>query len=160
MRRRTVVSLAAACLMAACAHQTTVTQAPDMAWSLQSNETEGVKLAFGAPQSDNVFLMLMCQPRSGEVLVSVASAGDGQARSTVELQSGAARSALAGEFAPSGGDGGFLTEARAMVDNPALAAFAKGGPLAVVESGRRAALPVTAADRPQITGFFEACRAA
>jgi pilus assembly protein CpaE len=44
-----------------------------MAWSLTDAEGEGAKLAFGQPQTDNVLLMLTCQPRSGVVRVSMAA---------------------------------------------------------------------------------------
>ena len=39
-----------------------------MAWSLHETPEEGAKLAYGAPNSDNVALMLSCQPASGQVL--------------------------------------------------------------------------------------------
>jgi hypothetical protein len=84
MRRRAALSLAAVCLLSACAHQAPPAAMPGMAWSLNNVEGEGAKLAFGAPNSDNVALMLVCQPGSGRIEVhgpelgstSTVNAGD------------------------------------------------------------------------------------
>lgn len=156
MRRRALMSLAGSCLLAACAHQTP-TAMPGMAWSLHHAEGEGAKLAFGQPASDNVLIMMTCQPRSGEVLVSLAAPSG--ARPAIDLASRGATAEFQGETAPSMGDG-VLIEAQAPASHPALAQFARTGDLTLVDNGRRTPLPARGAERGKIAGFFESCRAA
>jgi len=74
MRRRAVLSLIAVLSLGACAHQPAPSALPGMSWSLMNVEGEGAKLAFGAPNSDNVALMLVCEPGSGRVEVYGPSA--------------------------------------------------------------------------------------
>ena len=157
MRRRTAMSLAVSCLLAACAHQG---EAPGagMAWSLQHSEGEGAKLAFGQPSSDNVLIMMTCAPQSGQVLVSLTAEAD--AAPDIELVSRTTHSRLDGETAPAMGEGAILIEAETGLSDPALASFARTGDLAVLEAGRRATLPVRAAERETVRDFFAACRAA
>ena len=69
MRRRAIFSLIGIVSLAACAHQPAPQALPGMSWSLHDVEGEGSKLAFGAPNSDNVALMLVCQPGSGRIEV-------------------------------------------------------------------------------------------
>ena len=154
MRRRAILSLAAACLLSACAHQGDAL-APGMAWSLQHSEGEGSKLAFGQPDSDNVLLMMTCAPRSNQVLVSLAaSEGAGE---TIQLVSGSVRNRLRGEAVPGMG-GGALIEAQAPADAAALSRFARTGELAVLESGRQAPLPVRDDEKGVVADFFASCR--
>jgi hypothetical protein len=156
MRRRAILSLGISCLLAACAHPSD-RPAAGMAWSLQHAEGEGAKLAFGQPSSDNVVIMMTCQPRSGAVLVSVTKA---DASPQIEFASAGTVSRLEGEAFPAMGEGASFVEAETGMSNPALAAFARTGDLAVVENGRRAPLPVRARDRAAVRDFFAACRAA
>jgi hypothetical protein len=156
MRRRAIIGLGLSCLAAACAHQGGP-EAPGMAWSLQHAEGEGAKLAFGQPSSDNVLLMMTCQPRSGQVLVSVTT---GEVSDAIELSSKEHVSRLSGQAVPAMGEGSVLMEAEAGADDRTLASFARTGELAVVENGRRSALPVRAAERETVSRFFAECRAA
>jgi hypothetical protein len=124
-----------------------------MGWSLSQAQGEGAKLAYGEPQSDNVLLMMTCQPRSGRVLISAPATS-----SEIELVSGRERSRLTGQAAPAMGDA-ILIEAQATPDDRALASFARTGDLALVADGRRASLPARSAEQRAIAGFFGACRA-
>jgi hypothetical protein len=155
MRRRALLSLIASCALSACAHQTVPEAMPGMAWSLNQVEGEGLKLAFGAPNSDNVLLMLQCRPRSGEVVVWLTGA-DANGRAPVLIRSGptAARVAARQEAQPEGE----LIEARLAASDPILQSFARTGELAVEANGRRTALP--AADPAQSRRFVESCRPA
>lgn len=152
MRRRAVVSLTLSCLLAGCAHQEPDAM-PGMAWSLHHAEGEGDKLAFGQPQSDNVLLMLTCQPRSGDVRLSLSAAPE--AKPVIDLASRGVRGRFAGETAPSVG-GAALIEARTSPANPALTRFARTGELTVMENGRRTTLPAGEA-KGDIGRFFERC---
>ena len=117
--------------------------------------TDGeAKLVYGTPQSDDVALMLSCQPRSGQVSVSQGGLrpGDG-----VTLVSGGRRTTFYGQAEPDQLAGGVFVTANTDVRQPVLAAFAAGGRLAV--GGERMPLYATEAERVQIGQFFATCSA-
>lgn len=126
-----------------------------MAWSLHQTPEEGAKLAYGAPNSDNVALMLSCQPASGQVLVSTASVA---AAPAIVLKSGKTETALPATATPSMGDGHFL-EAGARANDPVLASFARTGDITLVQGKDRVKLSARGDDRPQIDKFFATCKA-
>ena len=64
--------------------------AEPMTWGLVESPDEN-KLAYGVEDTDNVILMLACQPRSGEVLVTLVEHED-RAGGTMVLQAGRASS--------------------------------------------------------------------
>lgn len=152
MRRRVILSLIAVCSLAACAHQTPQAM-PGMAWSLNHADGEGAKLAFGQPNSDNVLIMLTCQPGSGQVLVS-ANAPTG-ASPTMELISRGKTARYSGEVGPSLGDGA-VVEARAKASDAVFQSFAQSGDLAITVAGRRTTVP---GDRAKAARFAASCRA-
>lgn len=154
MRRRIFLSFLAALSLAACAHEAAPPASPEMAWSLSSATGEGAKLAFGQPQTDNVLVMLTCQPRSGEVLVSM-SAAQASAKPAVHLRSNGHAARLPGTAGPSM-LGGVLVEGVAQARDPVFDSFARSGQLTVGVGGLRTALP--AGDRGQIRRFVETCR--
>lgn len=155
MRRRAIVTLVVSCFVAACAGQGQGAL-PGLAWSLYESEGEGAKLAYGAPASDNVVLMLSCQPHSGEVLVSTTNAGDS---ASIRLTSARESGDFFGEAGPSGIGEGAYVEAAAPADHPALARFARTGELSLHDADHSARLPVRIAERGRIRDFFAACRA-
>jgi len=76
MRTRSVLGLTVATILAAaCAHPAPEAPAP-MSWSFNHTQDEGLKLVYGQPRSDNVLLMMSCQPQTGQVEVAVATSGD------------------------------------------------------------------------------------
>ncbi|WP_421932583.1 hypothetical protein [Phenylobacterium sp.] len=157
MKRRAIIGLGISCLLASCAHQGQ-SGLPGMAWSLNHAEGEGAKLAYGQPQSDNVLIMMTCQPRSGRVLVSMTAPVDAPS-DAIEITSRDHNSRLAADATPGMGEGASYVEARAAVTDPALASFAATGDLAVVAGGRKAAMPVRGPERAAVNDFFAACRA-
>lgn len=158
MRRRAILGLGISCLLAACTHGGGY-GAMDLGWSLHHAEGEGAKLAYGQPDSDNVLLMMTCQPRSGQVLVSM-TAPAGSAPASIELTSSGRSSRLPGATAPAMAEGASLVEAMAPANDPALQNFARTGDIAVVENGRPAQMPVRRAERAAVSDFFAQCRAA
>ena len=158
MRRRAILGLGISCLLAACTTGGGY-GAVDLGWSLHHAEGEGAKLAYGQPDSDNVLLMMTCQPRSGQVLVSLTAPAT-TVPEAIELVSNGRSSRLAGASAPAMSEGASLVEAMAPDTDPALQNFARTGDLAVVENGRPAQMPVRRAERAAVTGFFAQCRAA
>ncbi len=157
MRRRAILGLGLSCLLTACTHGGY--GAVDLGWSLHYADGEGAKLAYGQPDSDNVLLMMTCQPKSGRVLVSL-TAPDGVGVEAIEIASKGHSSRLPGASAPAMTEGASLIEAIAPADDPALRSFARTGDLAVVENGRLARMPVRQAERATVAGFFAECQAA
>jgi hypothetical protein len=144
--------------VAACAHQGEQGLA-GMAWSLNHAEGEGAKLAYGQPASDNVLLMMTCQPQSGAVRVSLVTGAD-EVPGSIALASQGKVSKLRGQALPGMGEGSALLEAEARTSDPALASFARTGEIAVIQNGRTSALPVRAQEQPTVKAFFAECRAA
>lgn len=159
MRRRTIAGLGLFCLLAACAQQAGSPTAPTMAWSLNHAEGEGAKLAFGQPDSDNLLLMMTCQARSGEVLVTVAAPENRPARA-IELKSDKRTTRLPGQVVPAMAEGEALIEAQTSASNPTLTNFARTGDLSIGGEGRSAKLPVRASERRVVRSFLDTCRAA
>lgn len=155
MRRRAIFTLVASCLVVACASQGQGAL-PGLAWFLYESEGEGAKLAYGAPSSDNVVLMMTCQPHSGQVMVSAVNSGES---AQIRLTSAGERADFLGEAGPAGIGQGVYVEAAAPADHPALARFARTGELSLHEADHSARLPVRIAERGRIRDFFAACRA-
>ena len=129
--------------------------APGFAWSYQHNAGEGPKLAYGAPASDDVLLMMTCRPGSPSVLVSVRS---GSPRETVILASGVARQPLQTLLGASSGMDQ-MAESAARRDSPTLVRFARTGALSVVDGSRVIAIDATPMEQASVTRFFQACSA-
>jgi hypothetical protein len=152
MRRRAILSLIASCSLAACAHQSPPTAMPGMGWSLNHVEGEGVKLAFGQPQSDNVLIMMSCEPKSGQVLVWANAPG--KTRPVLELSSGRTKARYMGAIGPAIGEGTVI-EAQARAADPVFSSFASSGELAVTIDGHRTTVP---GDRAKVREFLSVCR--
>ena len=129
--------------------------APGFAWSYQNNAGEGPKLAYGAPASDNVVLMMTCEPGAQRVDVSLMG---GSPQGGLTLTSGAARQTLNGALIASP-DTGQMIQGSAHAASPALAGFARTGDLSMIDRGRTVNLDATPMDRASVTRFFAACRA-
>lgn len=158
MRRRAILGLGLSCLLlSACTHGGY--GAVDLGWSLHHADGEGAKLAYGQPNSDNVLLMMTCQPRSGQVLVSMTSR-DTVGLEAIEIASNGHSSRLPGASAPAMTEGASLVEAMAPATDPALQSFARTGDIAVMENGRAARMPVRQTERATVADFFDECRAA
>lgn len=141
-------------LLGSCMHSQEA-MSSGMAWSLHETPEEGAKLAYGAPNSDNVALMLSCQPSSGQVLVSTSATAPAPA---IVLKSGKTETALPATAVPSMGEGHFL-EAGAKANDPVLASFARTGDISLVQGKDRVKLPTNSGDRPRISKFFATCSA-
>ena len=158
MIRTVIAGLGLSCLLTACAQQAGPA-APAMTWSLNHAEGEGAKLAFGQPNSDNLLLLMTCQPRSGEVMITMA-APEHRPASAIELISNKRFSRLPGQVVPAVSEGESLIEAQTPASNPTLANFARTGDLRVGGNGASARLPVSLDDRKVVQSFLASCRAA
>jgi len=156
MRRRSLSSLLAALALGACAHPVApVATGPDMGWELTESADEA-KLAFGQDGTDNVVVMLACRPRSGEVLVSLIEA-EKRDNPALILEAGSVASRHNAKAQPDMMTDGYIVEASAKADDPALRSFAGGEALSVRLGGRRTHLP---ADPERGRRFLESCRGA
>lgn len=129
--------------------------APGFAWSYQNNAGEGPKLAYGAPSSDNVVLMMTCEPAARRVDVSLIG---GSPQGGLVLASGDARQTVAAGLVASP-DAGQMIEGSTHIASPALARFARTGDLSLVDRGRTVRLDATPLDRASVSRFFAACNA-
>ena len=125
------------------------------AWSFQDNPGEGPKLAYGAPASDNVVLMMTCQPGTQQVNLSLLG---GSPRDGVILVSNGDRQTFKGEAGAAPGMG-HMVEAEAHLSAEPLTGFAETGRLSLIDRGRTAKLDASPAERAGVAKFFESCRA-
>jgi hypothetical protein len=155
MRTRSIFGLSAALVIAAaCAHQTTETRA-DMAWALNHTQSEGLKLVYGEARSDNVLVMLSCQPQSGQVEVAVTTLDTAQGH--VSLASQRDDFDLTSPAGPTPVQGVGVVMEMAAADTPALSSFARTGDLDVRTAGRTVSAPARGADRAMVADFFGQC---
>lgn len=125
------------------------------AWSYQHNEGEGPKLAYGTPASDNVVLMISCEPGSRRVDVSLMG---GSPKAGLTLVSGDARQTLRADLVSSPGMGQMI-QAVAHPASAPLAGFARTGDLSVVDRGRTVKVDASPVERRGVAKFFKACQA-
>ena len=144
-----VLSFLAAAL-AGCAHE----QAADgtYRWAYLADDGDP-RLAYGRPNSDDVVLMLNCQPGQDQVRVSAL----GLAGQEIILTSGKTESRFPAQALEDEMSGSRLLEGRGRTTAPALANFRKSGELAVMNNGRHS-LAAASADRGKVKAFFKACR--
>lgn len=129
--------------------------ASGFAWSFQHNEGEGPKLAYGTPASDNVVLMMTCEPGAQRVDVSLMG---GSPKAGLTLVSGDARQTLKADLISSPGMGQMI-QAVARPASAPLAGFARTGDLSLVDRGRTVKIDASPSERPGVARFFKACQA-
>lgn len=149
--RRTLLLILLSASLTGCASVTDVQNPfnPAARWGADRN-SEGDRLWFGVPDSDDTDLMLTCQPHSGRVEVYAAGGVDRPAV-FISFSSGTATSRhFMKRLESDDGYGGFLS-----VNDPALIAFSETGEIATSAAGRRFRFPPAKA---MAVAFFKACR--
>jgi hypothetical protein len=150
-----IVAFAALSLLAAslagCAHEKL--GMTGYRWSYLADGGEAPRLAYGRPNSDDVILMMSCQPGSDLVNVSAVGLSGGE----VVLASGRAESRFAGAKVDDALNDGGVLEARGKTSAPALEGFRKSGDLALLTQGERHSLAAESADRGGVRAFFKVC---
>lgn len=136
--------------LAGCAHEQTA-QGP-YRWAYLADDGDP-RLAYGRPNSDDVVLMLNCQPGQDQIRVSAL----GLKGDEIVLTSGRTESRFAAQALQDDMSGSRLLEGRGRTTAPALANFRKSGELAVMNNGRHS-LTAASADRGKVRAFFKACR--
>ena len=156
MRRRAIFSLLSVLTLAACAHEPGEDQRGaygGMDWVLSQAEGYESKLAYGVPDTDNVAVMLSCQPKSGHVSVVLVGV-EGGARPTLTLGSGRERTRLTASRVQ--GMDSYDVEATASARSRPLARFAETGELTIGVASRRTEFPP--ADPSESRRFVESCK--
>lgn len=123
------------------------------AWSYQNHPGEGPKLAYGAPMSDNVVLMMTCDAGEGRARLSLLG---GSPDAGLVLASGREATRFGGEPVASPG-GGHLIETTAPLDATPLARFQRTGDLTLVDRGRSVRIDAQGSERGDVKRFFRAC---
>ena len=151
---RGLLMVLTAALLAGCAIPVERPGALGERWGLSENSSEGVKLVLGVPDTDDVRLMLTCQPHSGVIDATViARRRDG---AVVELRSGAITNRYGGAgIADEERLGAVDLQLKLKASDPVLAHFADTGRLTVVFGSRRVVLPNAFAPAHD---FLAACR--
>lgn len=122
-------------------------------WSYQNHEGEGPKLAYGAPMSDNVVLMMTCDAGDGRARLSLLG---GSPEAGLVLASGRESTRFGGEaVAPPGA--GHLIETTAPLNAAPLARFQRTGDLTLVNRGRSVPINAEGSERADVKRFFRAC---
>jgi hypothetical protein len=151
-----IVAFAALTLLAAslagCAHEKVAMDGYRWAYLADGGE-EAPRLAYGRPNSDDVILMMSCQPGRDLVNVSAIGLSGGE----VVLASGRAESRFAGAKVDDALNDGGVLETRGKASAPALEAFRKSGDLALLTQGERHSLAADSADQGNVRAFFKAC---
>lgn len=148
-----VVGIVGAVALGSCVSQR-ATLNDGFAWSYQNHPGEGPKLAYGAPMSDNVVLMMTCDAGDGRARLSLLG---GSAKAGLVLASGDQSTRFGGETVASPG-AGHLIETTAPLDARPLARFRKTGDLTLVDRGRSVRIDAEGSERADVKRFFKACR--
>lgn len=126
-----------------------------LAWSFQQNEGEGPKLAYGAPASDHVVLMMTCEPGAPTATVSLLG---GSPQGALVLASGREQARFDGRPVPSPA-AGQLIEADARLTAAPLQRFRKTGDLTLIDRGRSVDVHARGPEKADVGRFFAACSA-
>ncbi len=153
MYRAVIAATLAGFALSGCAN-TPVSAPNGFGWSFAENPSEGAKLAYGRPQSDEVLLMMTCAP-GAQVLLSAAALNG----SRVMLASGDAKTSLDGEIVESFDGQGYI-EAATSSRGPALREFRRSGDLILTSGARSFQMAALDSDKPAVRRFFNACEAA
>ncbi|WP_181242567.1 hypothetical protein [Caulobacter vibrioides] len=151
-RSLALAALSLATALAGCAHERMVSTGYQ--WAYLGNDTAEPRLAYGRPNSDDVVMMIRCQPGRDQIDLAVA----GLSEAELVLASGRTQSRFEAVKVqdPMSGD---LLEARGKASAPALKAFRQSGALAVLTKDKRHSLAAKAHDQGQVHAFFKACGA-
>lgn len=137
--------------LAGCAHEKT--EVDGYRWAYLAEGGESPRLAYGRPASDDVALMISCQPGQDQVDVSAVGLSGGE----LVLASGRAESRFAAARVEDSMMEGGLLQARGKASAPALKAFRRSGDLTLLTQGERHSLAASSGDRDQVRAFFKAC---
>ena len=117
------------------------------------DEGPSVKLAYGAPNSDDVAFMMQCAKGSHVVELSDVARADVDPTLTL----GAEGRVVALRGAVSGGDGPSILTARARSDIAPLKAFRGSGRIAVGYAGMKYDVSAKPSEKIGVDRFFKAC---
>jgi hypothetical protein len=128
-------------------------QAPPEYGLAFNDDLANARLSFGAPNSDDVELIMACYKGSGRIMVTDLW----QESAAVTARSGQAKLSYSGQISTNLESGGSEVEFWARPADPPLAAFRNTGEL-TLQSGKKS-LPIKArpGEAPAVEAFFAAC---
>jgi hypothetical protein len=135
---RIAISLLLVAALSACALPVERPGRWGMAWGRSDTAEEGAKLVLGREGTDDVRLMMTCQPHSGLILFTAV--GGDQPPAVIELHSGKLSNHYAGAGYADEGIGA-STVVKIAADDPVLQAFADTGQLTIIFDQRRIVTP-------------------
>jgi hypothetical protein len=121
-----------------------------------TDEGASVKLAYGAPHSDDVGFMMQCAKGSRRVEITDVARGGAGANLTLSSQG----HATALKIALADGDGTPILVARTTADAPPLQAFRRSGRIDLAYAGKRYSVMAGPAEKVRVERFFSACERA
>ena len=148
-----LAGLIAALALGSCVSQRVALE-DGFAWSYQNLESEGPKLAYGAPFSDNVVLMMTCDAGADRARISLPG---GSSEAGLILISGRTSASLDGETVASPVAGHAL-EVGTPLDARPMARFRRTGDLTLVDRRRTVPIDARGSERAAVKRFFKACR--
>ena len=151
-RRLIAPALFLAFALGACASERS--SVPGYGWSYMDNTGDGLKLAYGRPNSDDVVMMMACAPGSSAVTLTATSLPGRE----IALASGRVVTRLPAQRMASDMAEGLL-QARTTTDASALSAFRRTGDLTLLVADERHNLDAAPSDRAGVKAFFKACGA-
>ncbi|ACL95611.2 hypothetical protein [Caulobacter vibrioides] len=149
-RSLALAALSLATALAGCAHERMASTGYQ--WAYLGNNTAEPRLAYGRPNSDDVVMMIRCQPGRDQIDLAVAGLSEAQ----LVLASGRTQSRFEAVLVDDPMSGSLL-EARGKSSAAALEGFRKSGDLKLLSNGQRHSLAATSADREKVAAFFKAC---
>ncbi len=117
------------------------------------DEGPSVKLAYGAPNSDDVGFMMQCA--RGSRVIELSMTAQSNVNPTLTLGAGGRVAALRGVVL--GGDGPPILTARARSDIAPLKAFRGSGRLAVGYAGAKYEVSAKPSEKAGVDRFFKVC---
>lgn len=128
-----------------------------MGFFLNRNPDEGWKLVYGRDGTDDVWLMLECQPGSRKIDLYDVRHPNARKGEMLTLISGKVRSVVSADVQANEAGEGNLILVHTTPELPALDGFRHSGALAVKLGSREYALSASPIEKPQIASFFNGC---
>ena len=151
------VALAGVAILAACTHQQGLLSLNPQYRLGYDDKGASAALAYGAPNSDDLALMLECPKGTGRIELSDTIRD--KTATAIVLTSGRSRTAVPVHAQEGGGEdaGPQLLIGRLTSSAPALVAFRHSGMLGVANGSARYAITVAADGRAGVERFFREC---
>ena len=151
-----LISATAACKPRSSADATTpIFQAPPEYGLAFNDDVAGARLSYGAPDSDDVELIMSCYKGSGRIMVTDLW----HERAEVTARSGQAQTSYGGKVSKNLEGDGSQVDFWARPADPPLVAFRGSGELTLLSGEKNLSLKALPTEMPAVDSFFAACGA-